>query len=141
VADLPVPIGATLDVEADLQVEVTSPSGESTTAHVTGSGKRLRVETGRPDVLFASVDRADVGRVADLLAFSGVTVSVVGPGGPVATLGAGTSSRLGRAVTGSSRVSPTAGAARLAVTPGVLRAVAVAAAVVVLAFVRRLRRS
>lgn len=135
--------GAGLAVEADLRLDVTAPNGESTTAHVTGNGSQVRVEAARPAVLFASVDRADVGRVADLLAFSGVTVSVIGPGGPVATLGAIAPSRVGRAVTGSAQVSPVAGAALLVMTPTRLRLAALAVPVlaVVLTVVRRWRRS
>jgi hypothetical protein len=95
---------AGLAVDADLRLELTSTAG-TTTARVTGNGHRVRVEAERPEVLLAAVSRADVGRAADLLAGAGITVDVRGPHGPVASLGAGTSDRLGRAVTGSRRVA------------------------------------
>ena len=57
-------------------------TGRSTMARFTGHGQRLGVETRRPDLLITAVDRA------------------------VAALGAGTSNRVGRAITGSRRVAP-----------------------------------
>ena len=57
-------------------------------------------------MLLAAVDRTHVGRVAELLTATGITVAVRGPRGPLVTMGAGTSNRLGRAVTGSDRVAP-----------------------------------
>jgi hypothetical protein len=105
---------AGLAMDADLRVQLTTATGTSTTAHVTGNGQRVRVETARPEVLLAAVTRADVGRAADLLADAGITVAVHGPRGPVASLGAGTSDRFGRLTTGSSRVAlAPSGAARL----------------------------
>jgi hypothetical protein len=98
--------GTPLEVDADLRLVVTTPEGDSTTAHVTGSGRELTVAVERPEVLLSVVDPRDVGRVADLLAASGLTAQVVGPDGPAATVGAGASSRLGLAATGSARVAP-----------------------------------
>jgi hypothetical protein len=133
---------AGIAVDADLRVELTTAAGTSTTARVTGHGQRLRVETRRPDLLITSVDRVDVGRAAELLATAGITVDVRGPGGPVATLGAGTSNRVGRAITGSRRVSPSLGGAlRLARATRLVRTTAVVLPVVaaVLAVVRMRR--
>jgi hypothetical protein len=144
-ADLDTETGpARLAVDADLQLEFTSAAGPSSTASVTGHGQRIRVQVQRPEVLLTAVERADVGRVADLLAASGITVTVHGPGGPLATLGAGTSTRFGRMVTGSSRVALVPRAAVRVV--GANRALPVAAvvgflAVAVLATIRSLRRS
>ena len=135
---------AELDVTADLRLEITSPAGESTTARVTGRGRQVQVETERPDVVLAAVDRKDAGRVADLLAASGVTVSVVGPRGAIATLGAHTSSRVGQFLTGSTRVSATPlGVIRLGLGLRAVRVVAVAVpvAVVLTAVLRQARRS
>jgi hypothetical protein len=136
--------GPALEVEADLRLRVTDERGESTSAHLTGRGRELRVDVERPEVLLAAVDPRDVGQVADLLAASGVTVRVVGPDGPAATVGAGASSRLGRAVTGSANVAPVPrAAASLALsTPAARRvlAVLVPAALAVLAAVLRRRR-
>lgn len=136
--------GSLLEVEADLRLRVTTERGESTSAHLTGSGRELRVDVERPEVLLAAVDPRDVGQVADLLAASGVTVTVVGPDGPAATVGAGASSRLGRAVTGSSNVAPVPrAAASLALSMPATRrvlAVLVPAALALLAAVLRRRR-
>jgi hypothetical protein len=119
--------GGRLEVEADLRLRVTTERGDSTSAHVTGHGRELRVDVERPEVLLAAVDPRDVGQVADLLAASGVTVQVVGPDGPAATVGAGASSRLGKAVTGSANVAPVPrAAASLALSvPAVRRVLAV----------------
>lgn len=132
-----------LSVDADLRLQVTSPAGESTTAVVTASGREVRVDVERPEVLLATVDRTDVGRVADLLAASGVTVRVMGPDGPAATIGAGTSSRFGKFITGSSAVAPAPrAAAGLALSNPALQVVAIAVPVLlaVLAAFRRRRR-
>ena len=116
-----------LEVDADLQLRVSTPAGASTTARVTGRGQRLRVEADRPRALLSAVDRADVARIADLLAEAGITVTVSGPDSLAATLGAGTHSRLGLLLTGSARVAPAPRAvARLAVTGRVPLAVAIA---------------
>ena len=134
-------------VDADLQVVLTTASGTSTTARITGGGQQVRIDAQRPEVLLGAVDRTGVGRVAELLAATGITVALHGPHGPVAALGAGTSDRLGRVITGSRRVAPAPlGAVRLvwaglparmtvAARPAVL---AVSAAIVVLAAIGRL---
>jgi hypothetical protein len=125
--------GSGLAVEADLRLEVTSTSG-TTTARVTGHGQQVRVEAERPEVLLAAVSPADVGRVADLLAGAGITVAVRGPRGPVASLGAGTSDRFGRAVTGSRRVAlARRGAVRLVWSSLPARRIVLAALVVLAA--------
>ena len=132
--------GTALDVDADLRLRVTTSAGRTATARVTGHGRELRVDVDEPDVLLSTVERADVGRAADLLAASGLTVRVVGPDGPAATIGAGASSRLGQAVTGSRFVAPVPrAAARLALTTTAVRAAALAVPVilVVLEVVRR----
>lgn len=102
---------ATLAVDADLRLELTTAAGASSVVRVTGHGRRVRVDAERPEVFLTELDRADVGRLADLLAAAGISVGVHGPRGPVATLGAGTSNRLGRFVTGSARVAPARGGA------------------------------
>jgi hypothetical protein len=123
-------------IEADLRIAVTAPDGRSTTAHAVGEGSTLRVATPRPDVLLAAVDRADVGPLADALAAAGVSVSVEGPDGRVATIGSAASSRVGRLLTGSAntefrvrdvlprsagRVAALAAAALVAILVGVTR--------------------
>jgi hypothetical protein len=136
--------GSQLEVEADLRLRVTTERGESTTAHLTGRGRELRVDVERPEVLLAAVDPRDVGQVADLLAASGVTVRVVGPNGPAATVGASASGVLGRLVTGSRNVAPVPRAAvSLALsTPAARRTLAAllpAVLAVVVALLRRRR--
>jgi hypothetical protein len=129
-------------VDADLRVELTTAAGRSTTALVTGHGQRLRVETRRPDQLITAVDRVEMGRAAELLAAAGITVDVCGPRGPVATLGAGTSNRVGRAITGSRHVAADlAGALRLAWATRPVRTTAIVlpAVAAVLAVMTRMR--
>ena len=95
-----------LQVDADLRLRVTASNGESTTARITGNGQVVRVDVERPDILFASVDNADVGRIADLLAEAGLAVHVEGPDGRAAVIGAGASSRIGKLVTAARRRPP-----------------------------------
>lgn len=79
-------------------------------------------------------EHVDVGRVADLLGAAGVTVDVDGPHGPVAVVGAGAAGRLGRALTGSRRVTVVPrGAVRLAWSSAPIRARAVGVSVVLVA--------
>lgn len=133
---------ARLAVEADLRLELTTAAGESTTARVTGNGRQVRIEAQRPEVLLAAIDRKDVGRVAEVFTATGITVAVNGPHGAVVTLGAGTSDRLGRVVTGSGRVAPAPRAAvRLAWASRPVRAtvVSLSVAIVVAAIGRRRR--
>jgi hypothetical protein len=143
-ADLDTEAGPTsLAVDADLQMDLTTASGSSSTARVTGHGKQIRVDIQRPEVFLAAMERADIGRAADLLAATGMTVTVHGPDGPVATLGAGTSNRFGRVIPGSSRVALLPVAVGRMVRPGragLAAAAAVSLALVVLTTVRSLRR-
>ena len=142
---------ARLDVDADLELRVTAPAGNSTSARVTGQGQRVLVEAERrPEVLLAALNRTDVGRAADSMASCGITVAVSGPDGPVATLGAATHSRLGRAISGSSRVDPApraalnlalALAARAGATRVITVALAVPVAIAALAMIRWLTRT
>jgi hypothetical protein len=132
--DDPVAALPPLDVVADLTLHVTAPTGESTGVHVTGAGAEVHVEAERPAVLFSAVAPDDVGRVAELLAASGLVVRVTGPDGPVATVGAGVSNRLGRAVTGSGRVAPAPrAAARIAAGTRAFRTAAAGLVAVLLA--------
>jgi hypothetical protein len=138
-------LSAALAVDADLRLQVTTAAG-TTTAHVTGYGQQVRVEAERPEVLLAAVDRADVGRAADLLAGAGISVVVRGPRGPVAALGAGTSDRFGRALTGSRRVAVDRRGAvglvwsRRPVRTGVVAVLAALAAGTAIEWLRRTRR-
>jgi len=80
----------------------------------------------------------------ELLAATGITVTVHGPSGQLATLGAGASNRFGRAVTGSSRAAPVRRAALRQVwasTPLRMAAFAVPVALIVLVAIRSLQRT
>jgi hypothetical protein len=132
-----------LDVDADLRLHLTTSAGRSTTAQVSGAGRELRVDVQRPEVLLGEIDRTELGQLADLLAEAGITVQVVGPHGPAALIGAGSSSRFGKIVTGSSAVAPSLrGTAGIAAGTGAVRATAgvLAAALVVVVVLRRLGR-
>jgi hypothetical protein len=133
-----------LQIDADLRIHVTAPTGRSATGRVTARGSEVRVEVDRPHVLLASFDRSDVGRLADLLADAGLSVQVVGPRGPAGVIGSGASSRVGRWVTGSAAVSP-APLAALRSVPGSPTAwvggLAVLAVLVGAGWRRRVRRS
>lgn len=73
---------------------------------MSGDGTTVHVVAEQPEVLFAAVSPADVGRAADVLAASGLVALVSGPRGLVATGGSGVRSPVGRAVTGSARIAP-----------------------------------
>jgi hypothetical protein len=128
---VPRPRPARLEIEADLALVVTTPDGRSTTARAVGDGSSLRIETARPDVLLAAVDRADVGPLADVLDAAGVSIYVNGPRGRVAAIGSAASSRFGRILTGSTNteIQPRAVLAR---AYGPAAAVAVVAVLVAL---------
>ncbi|SDP34319.1 hypothetical protein SAMN05660199_03673 [Klenkia soli] len=135
-----------LAVRADLTLQAGG-----TTARLTGDGADLVLASTDPIGLWRAVTdlpwpagatarsgpRA-VGELAGLLAAQGLHVDVTGPHGRVAELGAGVSSPLGRALTGSSAVR--AGSARtvLATVPrGPRWGLLAGAALVVLLALRR----
>lgn len=80
--------------------------------HVEAAGSLIRVHTDDADTVWeAATSVPEVGTaglpwLADRLVESGLSLEVVGPQGRVATVGAGTSSRIGRLVTGSSAIAP-----------------------------------
>ena len=145
--------GPPLRVEGSVGFVVDGPRG-STRGVVAGDGPVVRVTTDDPVAAWAAASdgapagpRA-LGDLADLLSAAGVSVELSGPGGRVATVGAGVESALGRVVTGSRHVQP-GGAA--AVGPLVVaqarqlaaarRPLLVAAAVVLVLLRARSRRS
>lgn len=103
--------GPFLHVESDLTFAVDGPSGPST-GTVRASGSRVTVRTSDPVSLLDAVLGADSGgaatpaAVGDFLAEVGLTVEVVGPRGPVVTVGAGVDSAIGSWVSGTKRVRP-----------------------------------
>lgn len=102
----------TLAVQADVRMVLNGQP-----AHLTGSGRDLRITSDAPAKLWSEVTSAElpagwgrvngpraVGRIADQLARQGLSVSVVGPTGELVRLGDRVSSRLGRVATGSRAV-------------------------------------
>jgi hypothetical protein len=103
-----------LDVTADLVLSV-----DGVPATLTGSDGRLVLESADPAALWSAVVTSDLpagigrvdgprglGRLADGLRDAGVRIDVRGPRGPVASLGAGVTSAVGRVSTGSSALRP-----------------------------------
>ena len=96
-----------IEFESDL---VITTDGLQATVH--GEGPVLRVRTDDPGAflrearLQGGTDVAGIARVSDLLAAEGVSVTLSGPDGDVASLGAVADSRLGRLATGSRHVEP-----------------------------------
>ena len=142
-----------LIIHSDLTFSVDGPGGPSS-GRIEAAGSRLTVHASDP---VAAMDAAFGARgpasntpaaVANFLAERGLTVDVVGPRGPVVTLGAGVQSAVGGLVSGSrhvrlgsprgvtpflaARLTPTASVRR-----GLLFGAAVAAALLASAVVRR----
>lgn len=104
------PDGGHLRVAADLSIEVDGISGR-----IEADGDRVRLVTDDVRGLVDSVRavaratgssgvRADVARLADTLAASGLTGVLEAPTGAVATVGSAVDSTMGRVVWGSRRV-------------------------------------
>lgn len=98
-----------LQVVADLTLSV-----DGMTSTVTGRGSELRIDTPDPARLLDAVAHAELpagvgrvdspralGRIAEQLGASGLTLRVAGPRGDVLTMGDVSGSLLGRLVTGS----------------------------------------
>lgn len=98
-----------LAFDGDLAFEVQGPAG-ATAGRVSGHGSTLRVAADDPVVAWdaalgsVSTGPALLRAVAGHLYDEGVVVQVTGPGGLVATVGAGVDSPLGRVATGSRHV-------------------------------------
>lgn len=109
--------GLLVDISSDLTFSVAIPGRETATGRICAHGATVTVATSDPAVVWEAALGAPAGGpggrggpaalrvVADHLADQGVTVSVTGPGGRVASVGAGIDSSLGRITTGSRRVS------------------------------------
>lgn len=100
-----------LRLEGTVAFTVDGPRGR-TGGSLAGDGPVLRVTADDPvaawDAAVASAPRGPgaLGALADLLSEQGLSVEVSGPGGRLATVGAGVDSAVGGAVTGSRRVRP-----------------------------------
>ncbi|GAB3686737.1 hypothetical protein GCM10028814_27500 [Angustibacter aerolatus] len=106
-------------MRADLELRV-----DGVVSTVQADGRLITVATTQPERVWSALTeaieqagyavgrargdggRAGVGRLADLLAESGLRLEVVGPRGRVVLLGDGVRSTAGRLVTGSERVQP-----------------------------------
>lgn len=99
----------TLSVSADLRLDV-----DGSKAHLVGDGQSLVLHSTDPLRLWSAVNKASlpagisrvdgpraVGRAADALLDSGLSVDVTGPHGVLVRLGQGADSRVGGFVTGS----------------------------------------
>lgn len=106
-----------MDLSSDLTFSVAIPGRETATGRICAHGASVTVETSNPAAVWEAALGSPAGGpggpggpaalrvVADHLADQGVTVSVTGPGGRVASVGSGIDSAIGRITTGSRRVS------------------------------------
>jgi hypothetical protein len=97
-----------LSVDADLSFTVEVPGSGAgprpVTGHLTGSGTALEVRLSDPLVFAGRSDAKAVRGVAGALAARGLSVTVVGPSGPLVTLGATLTPWWQRRVTGSRHI-------------------------------------
>ena len=103
------PVGARVDIEADLRIDVDGHS-----AALTSDGRRLTFTSEAPEHLWQALGEVGtsgsrngvraVGLIADTLAAQDLELHVVGPRGEIAHLGTGAHSWWGRAITGSGSV-------------------------------------
>ncbi len=104
-------VDETLSVSADLDFTVDLGDGPIA-GRITADGTTITVTTDDADTVWqASTSVPQVGTaalpfLADRLTDAGLRLEVKGPQGRVATVGAGTSSRLGKIFTGSSAIAP-----------------------------------
>jgi hypothetical protein len=90
-----------VSVAADLRLEVDIPGAPPVSAHLTGTGTALTLQVDEPFVFAGRRDARAVRSLAAGLAARGVSVTVVGPSGPLVTLGECRASWLQRRVTRS----------------------------------------
>lgn len=93
-----------LSVEADLQFSASMPGAREVTGRLTGSGTSLTVRVSDPFVFAGRQDAEAIRGLAHGLAHTGLTVTVVGPSGPLVTLGAPRTSWLQRRLTRSRHI-------------------------------------
>ena len=93
-----------LTVDADLHFSASMPGAREVTGHLTGSGTSLTVRVSDPFVFAGRPDAEAIRGLAEGLAHGGLTVTVVGPSGPLVTLGAPRTSWLQRRLTRSRHI-------------------------------------
>jgi hypothetical protein len=129
--------GRPLRVDSDLSFSVDGPSGKSS-GRLSAAGSTVTISLTNPAAAIGSAMNSgspQAAAVGHFLASAGVTVDVVGPRGPVMTVGAGVDSAFGALLSGTRHLrlgSPRAIAplvrARLTPPARVRRLLAVAAA-------------
>jgi hypothetical protein len=107
-----------LSVDADLRFSVDVPGARTVTGHLTGSGTALELHVDDSFVLAGRQDAAAIRGLAEGLAHRGLTIAVIGPSGPLVTLGARRSSWLQRRVTRSRHIRIERGAGLLSLARG-----------------------
>jgi hypothetical protein len=93
-----------VSVAADLRFAVDIPGAAPVSAHLTGSGPALMLQVDEPFVFAGRRDAAAIRSLAAGLAQRGLSITVVGPSGPLVTLGAARASWLQRRVTRSRHI-------------------------------------
>jgi hypothetical protein len=107
-----------LTVDADLRFSVDVPGARTVTGHLTGSGTALELRVDDSFVLAGRKDAAAIRGLAEGLAHRGLSIAVIGPSGPLVTLGARRSSWLQRRVTRSRHIRIERGAGLLSLARG-----------------------
>lgn len=116
-----------LAVTADLTFSVDVPGARPVAGRLTGSGTRLDLHVDEPFVFAGRRDAATVRGLAEGLARQGLSMRVIGPSGPLVTLGVRRSSWLQRRVTGSRHIRVERGAGLWSLARGRAQSGAVAA--------------
>jgi hypothetical protein len=93
-----------VQVEAALEFSVSMPGAREVTGRLHGSGTSLTVDVSDPFVFAGRQDAEAIRGLAATLAHGGLTVTVVGPSGPLVTLGAPRTSWLQRRLTRSRHI-------------------------------------
>lgn len=93
-----------LDVDADLEFSVSIPGSPTVTGALTGSGSSLELRISHPFLFAGRSDSGAIRGLAKALADRGLSMRVVAPSGPLATLGAARTSWLQRRLTGSRNI-------------------------------------
>ena len=96
------PSQVTLD--ADLRIDVEIPGRSRVSGTLTGAGTHLELRLSDPFLFAGRGDTATVNHLAETLARSGLSVTVVAPSGPLVTLGVARTHWWQRRVTGSRHI-------------------------------------
>jgi len=115
-----VPSQVTLD--ADLRIDVEIPGRSRVSGTLTGAGTHLELRLSDPFLFAGRGDTATVNHLAETLARSGLSVTVVAPSGPLVTLGVARTHWWQRRVTGSRHIRIERGAGLWSLARGRARA-------------------